>query len=515
MTLKDVLGRKFPYDVLLLFSGEKLIDLDSSVKTRKFLDSSSIPLTGHAFHSKLYLFEHGNESESHLSLVVASFNMTSAGLSQNLEFWTETTAKVNLRKFNVKNVVELILDSKVDVNAITWNELCFEEEVQLVVTPALEVLWRLARNGVGLAPGKPRCLPDVVIAENRFRDYDTMLVHTLGNNSLSKALEIMIKEAVEANNEITIRIISPYHNMEGLKYLQKKCLHIIGRNDTKIKIDVLTVFPPDFADRFTNPKRQPFASLEDIAKLSSEDKRISFCLMLWKKETRFCIADLDQETDQYIQNIFLHAKAILVNSGQKCQFLLGSPNITDSAIGKGPGLNFEVAIWERRNDVALHLWNNLDLFFEICSPAEAEDYRILKTWTSLFTSDQNRPQTFVCGPREAIGQYLDFSIDKDGETRTLSAYEETPVYFDEIERARLLVVLKDGAPKISREIHVCFTPSELEKTKDIKVQLTDGKATSKLLLDAQKPDTISVRVDVESNLIEEYKVKVKEKGNRI
>jgi hypothetical protein len=515
MTLKDVLGRKFPYDALLLFSGEKSIDLDRIVKTRRFLDSSSIPLIGHSFHSKLYLFEHCNESESQLNLVVASFNMTSAGLSQNLEFWTEATATVNLKKFGVKNVVELILDSKIDVNAITWNEFCFEEEGQLVVTPALEVLWRLARNGVGLAPGKPRCVTDVVIAENRFRDYDSILVHTLGNNSLSKALEIMIRDAVEVSNEVRIRILSPYHNMEGLKYLQKKCLRIIGKNDVKIKIEVLTVFPPDFADRFTNPKKQPFAPLEDIAKLSLEDKRISFCLKLWKKETRFRIADLDQETDQYIQNIFLHAKAILVRSGQKCQFLLGSPNITDSAIGKGPGLNFEAAIWERRNDAALHLWNDLDSFFDICSQAGAEDYRILKTWASLFSSDQNKPQTFVFGPRDAIGQYLDFFIEKDRETRTLSVYEETPVYFDEIERARLLVVLKAGAPKISQEIRVCFTPSELEKTKEIKVQFTDGEATSKLLFDTQKPDTISIRVDVESNLIEEYKVKVKEKENRI
>jgi hypothetical protein len=515
MTLKDVFGRKFPSDALLLFSGEKSIDLDRSVKTRKFLDSSSIPLIGHSFHSKLYLFEHGNESESQLNLVVASFNMTSAGLSQNLEFWTEATATVNLGKFGVKNVVELILDPRVDVNAITWNELCFEEEGQLVVTPALEVLWRLARNGVGLAPGKPKCIPDVVISENRFRDYDSILVHTLGNNSLSKALEIMIRDAVEASKEVTIRILSPYHNMEGLKYLQKKCLHIIGKNDVKIKIEVLTVFPPDFADKFTDPKKQPFAPLEDITKLSLEDKRVSFCLKLWKKETRFHIDDLDQVTDQYIQNIFLHGKAIVVRSEQKCQFLLGSPNITDAAIGKGPGLNFETAVWERRDDVALHLWNDFDLFFEICSPVGAEDYRILKTWASLFNSGQNKPQTFVIGPRDAIGQYIDFFIEKDKETRTLSVYEEKPVYFDEMERARLLVVLKPGAPRISREVRVCFTPSELEKTKETKVQFTAGKLTSKLLLDTQKPDTISIRVDVESNLIEEYKVKVKEKGNRI
>ena len=513
--LKDVLGKQFRYDNLILFSGEKSIELDRAVKARKFFDSSSIPLMGHSFHSKLYLFERGNEPKRQLNVVIASFNMTSAGLSQNLEFWSEASAKLNLEKFGVNNVVELILDSRINIDAITWDELCFEEKRQLVVTPALEVLWRLARNGVGLAPGKNRCISDIVLSDNKFQNYDAILVHTLGNNSLSKALEIMIREAAEVSNQVTIRIVSPYHNMDGLKYLHKKCLRIIQNSDTKVKIELLTVFPPDFADKFADPKKQPFASLEDIAKLSSEDKRITFCLKLWKKETKIHIGDIDEATYKDAQNIFLHGKAILVKSGQRCQFLLGSPNITDAAIGKGPDLNFETAVWERRNDVALQLWNDLNLLFEICSSANEEDYRILKTWSSLFGSSQDKPQIYVIGPRDAIGQYLDFFIEKNGEKQALSVHGETPVYFDEIEKSKLLVALKTGAPKISEDAHVYFIPSEFEKTKDVKVQFTTGKLTSNILVDTQKPDIISIRVDVESNLIEEYKVKIKEKGNRI
>lgn len=510
-----MLGKQFPYDNLMLFSDEKSIELDRAIRARKFFDSSSIPLMGHSFHSKLYIFERDNGPKRQLNLVVASFNMTSAGLSQNLEFWSEASANLNLEKFGVKNVVELILDSRINVDAIAWDELCFEEKRQLVVTPALEVLWRLARNGVGLSPGKNRCIPDIVLSDNKFQNYDTLLVHTLGNNSLSKALEIMIREAVEASNQVTIRIISPYHNMDGLRYLHKKCLHIIGNSDTKVKIELLTVFPPDFADKFADPRKQPFAPLEDIDKLSLEDKRITFCLKLWKKETRIRIGDVDETTRKDFQNIFLHGKAILVKSEKRCQFLLGSPNITGSAIGKGPSLNFETAIWERRSDVALQLWNNFNVFFEVCSPAENDDYRIFKTWVNFFSSDLNKPQSYVIGPRDAIGQYLDFFIEKDGEKHTLSVYRETLVYFDEIERSKLLVALKKGAPKISKEAHIYFIPSEFEKTKDVKVQFTTEKLTSNILIDTQRPDIISIRVDVESKLIEEYKVKIKEKANRI
>ena len=515
IALKDVLGKQFRYDNLLLFSDEKSIELDKTVKAHRFFDSSSIPLMERSFHSKLYIFEHGNEPKRQLNMVIASFNMTSAGLSQNLEFWSEASAKLNLEKFGVKNVVELILDSRINVDVIVWDELCLEEKRQLVVTPALEVLWRLAKNGVGLAPGKNRCISDIVLSDNKFQKYDTILVHTLGNNSLSKALEIMIREAAEASNQVTIRIISPYHNMDGLIYLHKKCLHIIGNNDTKVKIELLTVFPPDFADKFADPTKQPFAPLEDIAKLSLEDKRITFCLKLWKKETKIHIDDIDETTRKDFQNIFLHGKVILVKSEKRCQFLLGSPNITGSAIGKGPGLNFETAIWERRNDVALQLWNDLNLFFEICSPVEDDDCKIFKTWVNLFGSGQNKPQTYVIGPRDAIGQYLDFFIEKDGEKRALSVYGETLVYFDEIERSKLLVVLKTGAPKISRNAHIYFIPSKFEKTKDVKAQFTAEKLTSNILIDTQRPDIISIRVDVESNLIEEYKVKIKEKANRI
>lgn len=76
---------------------------------------------------------------------------------------------------------------------------------------------------------------------------------------------------------------------------------------------------------------------------------MKFLVRFWKKESRFLLMELDQTAEEsmeetYVQNIFLHAKAILVKSRESCQCLIGSPNITDAAIGKGPSLNFESAV---------------------------------------------------------------------------------------------------------------------------------------------------------------------------
>lgn len=253
----------------MLYSGEKSVDLDRSIKTKKFLDGSSIPLLGHIFHSKLYLFEHARGSLSELNLIVGSFNVTPPGLSQNMEFWGETKAQIDLSVFGVENLTELVLDPHIDINAISWNDFCSEERGQLVVAPALEVLWRLTRNGTGLAPGKPICISDITISENHYEDYDSIFVHTLGNNSLTKAIEIMIREATEKGDRVIIRVVSPYHNMQGLRYLRDTCIRIIGRRNLSVKIEVLTVFPPDFPDKFGDPKKQPFATMKEVNNLSS------------------------------------------------------------------------------------------------------------------------------------------------------------------------------------------------------------------------------------------------------
>jgi len=516
LALKGALGKSFPYDALLLYSGEKTVDLDRSIKTSKFMDASSIPLLGHAFHSKLYLFEHSIRDRSELNLIVASFNATSAGLNQNLEFWVEAKAQVDLTGFGVRNLVELVLHPCFDVDAISWSEFCFEEKKQLVVAPALEVLWRLARNGVGLAPGKPRCIPDLTIAENRYQNYDSIFVHTLGNNSLSTAIEIMIREATERGDKVKIRIVSPYHNIQGLKYLREKCIKAIGKRNVSVNIEVLTVFPPDFPDKFGDPKKQPFALIKGIIALSSEDRRINFSFKLWKKETLFPVTEFDQTMDEsYVQNVFLHAKAILVRSGEKCQCLIGSPNITDKAIGKGPGLNFETAVWERRDTIATRLWKELGSLFETCSETETEDYMVFKAWSDFFNSGQYRSKTIVTGSRDAIGQHLEFLIQKDAEVLPLSIHEELPVYYDEVDNAKLLVILKAGAPKIASKARVYFTPNEVEKTVEAQAKFANGKLSTAILLDPAEPDTISIRVDVESKLVEEYIVDIKEKRSRI
>ncbi len=311
-TLKTVLGKEFPFNSLILLSGEKSIEIEESIKVKKFLDSSSIPLSGHSFHSKIYLFEKNLQTGSQLDLIVASFNATSAGLNQNLEFWSHTNALMKMDTFNAKDLADLVLNSEVKIDSIDWRSTCLEEKGQLVVAPALEVLCRLARNGVGLAPGKPRCLSDIIIANRQFAHYDSIFVHTLGNNSLSKALNIMINQAIEEDEKIAIRILCPYHNIEGIRYLHKKCLVALGKKNSKVKIELLTVFPPDFSEKFSDPKRQPFASLDEIAEIQSKDPRLSLKIKLWKKETHFNISELNQNENDYLQNVFLHGKVIIV-----------------------------------------------------------------------------------------------------------------------------------------------------------------------------------------------------------
>jgi len=514
--LKIALGSAFPTNALILFSGERSIDLEKSIEARKFLDSSSIPLLGHSFHSKIYLFEHSEEGKTWLDLIVASFNATSAGMSQNLEFWTEAKAELNLEKFDAKNIAEMVLDPRIAVSSIDWNELCHEQDRQLVVAPALEVLWRLASNGVGLAPGKPKCISDVILATNQYTNYDSILVHTLGNNSLSRALDIMMQDAICLGEEVKIRIISPYHNTEGLRYLHRRILDTVGNRDVRVSVEILTVFPPDFSEKFADPKKQPFASLEEIANLSEVDERIKFSLRLWKKETNLHATDTEKEIDVHLQNVFLHGKAIAVRSENMCQFLLGSPNITSAAIGKGPGLNFETAIWERRDEICLDLWGAMETLFEAGSRIAAEDYKVLRTWSTLFSSGQYRPQLSIVGPRDAIGQYIDFYLRNGEESRQLVAYQEVPLYFDEADKTKLVVVFKESGPKIKEDAQVFFTPSDLEKTKQMTAKFSSARELClDLPVDKSKADTISIRVDVESNLIEERKLTIREHGDRI
>ena len=310
--LKTALGKNFPYNSLLLLSGEKSIEIQQSIKTKKFLDSSCIPLLGHSFHSKLYLFEKSTATGSHLDLLISSFNATSAGLSQNLEFWSYAQATINTEKFQASNMVDLILGNTANVDCLHWSELCTEENNQLVVAPALEVLWRLSKNGRGLAPGKPKCIPDVVISSKQYLGYDSLFVHTLGNNSLSKALELMISEAIDKNENVWIRIASPYHNIEGIKYIHKKCIDALKDKKLKITIELLTVFPPDFPEKFSDPKTQPFATLKDIEKISGIDSRISLHIRLWKKDSDFAIPEIDENSQESrAQSVFLHGKVVL------------------------------------------------------------------------------------------------------------------------------------------------------------------------------------------------------------
>ena len=503
--MKAALGKNFPYSSLILLSGERSLELEESIKGRKLLDSSSIPLMGRIFHSKIYLFEKPNEQ---IQLIVGSFNATSAGMSQNLEFWVKTQARINLKGFGVNNLADLLLDKKVKVDAIPWNDFCLEEEKQFIVAPAIDVLWRLVKNGVGLAPGKSRCLSDVKLKNLELKNYDSIFVHTLGNNSLSKTLELMIKESLTDSQWIKIRAVSPYHNIQGIEYLYKKCQDAIGKKPIHVEIELLTVFPPDFSEKFSDPKKQPFAPIDVINKLSLKDERIKVKLKLWKKETKLKLSELDEELTTNVQNIFLHGKAILVKSEQNCSFLLGSPNLTDSAFGAGPNVNFESAIWERNRDSASKMWSSFDLLFQVCAEAQKEDFEAFQSWASLFYKDPTCLIVDVRSSRDAISRFLNVSLKKGDQYLPLQPYEETCIYFDELNKASLSIVLKPGCPRLGQSANISFSPSNLEDTKEIDSRFEGAELISNLLVNTDNADNYYVRIGIESNLVEERRVKV-------
>jgi HKD family nuclease len=504
-TLRDVLGKNFPYSSLIIMAGQKSLELEG-LKSRRLIDHSSIPLMGRVFHSKIYLFE---KSSGLINLVIGSFNATSSGMSQNLEFWSKSQAKINLEGYAAQNIVDLILSKRASVDAISWGDFCLEEEKQFVVSPTIDVLWRLVRNSSSLAPGESRCLSDIVLKKGKFRNYDSILVHTLGNNSLSKALSLMIKDAVNGDSHVVIRVISPYHNIQGIKYLHKICLDAIKKSSTKVEIELLTVFPPDFSDKFSDPKKQPFASLNEIEKMDLTDERITVKLKIWKSETKVDLSELSEQLTSYAQNIFLHGKAIFVKSEDFCSFLLGSPNLTDAAFGSGPNVNFEVAVWVRNKESATKAWANFDPIFQACREADENDFKAFESWKIQFKKDQERLDIDVIGSQDAIRRFLSVSLKKNEFYQPLEPNEDTCVYFDELSLTSLRLELKTGCPKIDQNVRVSFTPSSLESTQITNLEFKKGLLCSPLLVDGTRPDSYFLRIDIQSNLIEERRIKVK------
>jgi HKD family nuclease len=515
--LKNSLGKNFPYESLIIFSGERSLDLEQSMEAANFYDSSCIPIQGHSFHSKLYIFEKITGEGNRLEVIVPSFNATSAGLSQNLEFWSYASSSFKKEYITEKNLSRFILEHK--GNNLTYSDLqrlFVEDDGQIVVASAVEVLWRLANNGFGLAPGRPVCIPDVLLASAKYKSYSSILVHTLGNNSLSKALDYMLQEALENSNEVLIRAISPYHNFEGIAYFHKRCVLALGDRKAKIEIELLTVFPPDFPEKFGDPKTQPFAPLEDVKRLSASDPRISIHIKLWKKNSEVITPQIDiVDAKEQTQSAFLHGKVFLIKTEDRCSFLLGSPNLTNSAFGEGPNLNFETAIWERNTDNSKALWNDMNPLFSKCLNANKEDYDALRTWFTFYGSNEPVQSVEVRGPRDAIERFVTVSLQKGQTKQELFPYQETTVFFDETQDAHIVVKLEPGIPRFLKKANILVCPSDFEQTQLLKVEFSKRVVSTKLPFDTLKADTISIKIDIKSKLIEERQVTVSQYGSRI
>lgn len=514
--LKSALGLNYPWNSTIIFSGETSDELKQSIPTKQFVDSSCIPLHGQSFHSKIYIFEKITSNGHSLEVVIPSFNATSAGLTHNLEFWSYSSASYNFEgPVSKKTIVDLILSTEIKLNKIDFESLFNEEVSHLVVAPAIEVLWRLTNNGIGLAPGKPVCVSDKIFTNKKYLQFTSILVHTLGNNSLSKALFYMIKDTINKNQEICIRVISPYHNFEGIKYLHKTCLLALGTRQVSVKIELLTVFPPDFPEKFSDPKFQPFAPLDKIKQLKNLDPRISFKIRLWRKDST-SIPQNEATEKTEINYAFLHGKAIMVKSGEYCSFLLGSPNLTDSAFGPGPDLNFETAIWERDYAEATALWSNMEPLFTNSAEANSDDYDVLKTWFENYSSDNPIDNIKIRNRRDAIERFVTVSVIKKKSITTLLPYKEENIFFDEKNDTFLKIALDEEAPQVSNLVRILISPDNLEQSKKpIEQKLLNRKTILKLPLNYSKAQTLSIGIEIKSKLLEEREVHFRQKGNRV
>ena len=194
---------------------------------------------------------------------------------------------------------------------------------------------------------------------------------------------------------------------------------------------------------------------------------------------------------------------------------MGSPNLTDSAFGPGPALNFETAVWERNSQEAISLWDDINALFARCPEAKKEDYDAVRAWSDFYGSDSTIESIEVRGPRDAINRFVDFSLVKGRIEQVIYPFDETPVFFDEAKNTRIHIKLKSGFPKVSRRVKIYVSPSNIEQTKTVEAEFSKTELIANLPLDTSTPDTISIRVDLESRLIEERQVDIKKIGNKI
>jgi len=405
-------------------------------------------------HSKIFLF--GNkvdESRYSLRCLIGSCNATISGFFRNIEFWATTTGVLDMPNTGKENLVELLTSDDVDPSFISLENQCKEEGNDKILSPTIDLIWRLIRDSKGLdsglEPGRSFCLSDKLVNQRQIPN--AIFVHSLGDNSLWKAFEHMITSLLQrAEKESSILVVSPYHNWQALRSLIHLCKRALKNVNIRVQIKLLTTFPPDFQNRYLS--KEAFA---DIEKLDIRDKKIDFICKVWTRRSEIKVSELfEDENLQDVSSVFLHGKLIIVtNDKGECQALLGSPNLTEAAISTSPKLNLETAIWERNESRAKEILSKAQILWEAAENLSQNMRERLSEWQKVRSDVLTHSQTWIDSSR-VIKEYVRVNLMKKGRPTT-----GRNVFLDELDDVFLSVQVLKGAPKINlKEIKCVFLP---------------------------------------------------------
>lgn len=462
-------------------------------------------------HAKIFLFGKSVGNGKYLlQCLIGSCNATVPGFCRNVEFLATTEGVLDLSELEPKPFIEIMMDKTVDLKLIDLQRLCEDTTHDQVLAPVLDLLWRLiidSRGGdSGLESGKSRCLSDKLVKESG-QLHNAIFVHTLGENSLVKAIKGAIQSVIlRSKKQTSMFLVFPYHSWFGFKLIIDACKEAIGSEDKRVEIRVLTTFPPDFETKYLSND-----AFTDFEILKPKDPRIRISYRFW---TRFCqlkISELVGEEFKNISGVFLHGKAIVLrNDNGWAHAIIGSANLTRSAVSTEPKVNLEVAIWERDSSTAKDIWNDIAyLWNQGVEFSESMNQR-LGEWQKK-REENIKPSGFWIEGSDAIKQYVKTNLIKNGHRSS-----ERIIYLDEIGKAHIRIQLSAQAPKIDlHEIKCVFLPN-LDTKNRYETKITLGKSGGLIRFSCKEriPKRVFYQIIVPTKFEKEAVVRIRQKKTK-
>ena len=460
-----------------------------------------------SLHAKVFMFGKSlGDGKYHLKCLVGSCNATVPGFCRNIELWASTEGTIDLSQLGPKPFLEIILDESLDLNLVDLQGVLQHDTDDQIVAPILDLVWRLVKDSQGqdsgLEFGKSECLSDRLVQENNEK-HKRILVHTLGFNSLAKAIKSSIKALVQQSEKYTsLLLISPYHDLQGFKFIIDVCKEAIGLEDKRIQIRVLTSYPPDFENKYLS--NETFTKFED---LKLQDERLSLSYRFWTGKSRLRISEIVGEDFKDISGVFLHGKAlILQNDNGVGEAFIGSPNFTKAALSTAPDVNLEVAIWERDSVTAKEISENTEVLWNQSSELSVAMKERLTEWHNR-REEEIEPSNFWTESSDAIKSYIKAKLVTNGHPTS-----ERAIYPDETTKAYVEIQLSSQAPEVDvSNIKCVFLPNlKAEDRYETGITKEKGKHIGRVSLKGDPPQRVFYQVTVPTKFEKETVVKFRE-----